>query len=533
MLKARFQVLGTIAFSALLFIGSSAFAAHRLPSGTDFFSPLKMPRYEQWRKLSPKAREKFIQDVQAFLLRADAIARSEKTASNSREAEIIQRLFDIWIETAEAQTKSKAKSKHAAAPQQPYCINQGVVKPLSECDTKLGYKMHDFDTNEKLSPLGDASKCQAPEKPCSPFFGFTTEGQMFCSSLNLTRDCKQKSEQEGTISLASTLATCEKGSPGTPKVDCGKLKTFFTDQLKAVGDLCQDAPKRFACGILKDQIQGVMSELKGEGPVASETAAPDANAAPSTASDADENGVPALASSIKDAAKMDNSAAPCPTEQGAKPSTAPASAQAPATEAKADAQNGDNSACVKKAYPQKIAAPALIMLVKSMVEGADDGFTCGEMALPNQGKLKVDMVKSTIQLQASANSAPVTLSGDAVDALSTASAALLGPPFNVAPANLLNAYLPKEELKDPGKIVYSAKDVKPTQEFPSSGWISQDGTRIRYAIAGNKAALLLAIKRPGDTKEALLVFAGKNNPERAPAQPAGAKDSRAASSQPK
>jgi hypothetical protein len=92
-----------------------------------------MPRYEQWRRLSPEAQEEFIEDVQVFLLRMDETAHSENTAQNDHQAQVIQRLFDLWVETAQAKPRTRS---HAT--QQPYCINQGVVKPLSQCNTSLG-----------------------------------------------------------------------------------------------------------------------------------------------------------------------------------------------------------------------------------------------------------------------------------------------------------------------------------------------------------------------------------------------------------
>lgn len=504
MLKSPFFAVRTMLFLATLLIGNSAFAANPASAAIDFFSPLQMPRYEQWRKLSPQAREEFIEDVQAFLMRADAMARSGDTAKSSpkrsHDAQIIQRLFDLWIETAEAQTKSSSQ-------QQPYCINQGVVKPLSECNTKLGYKMHDFDTNEKLSALGGASQCQAPEKPCSPFFGFTAEGQMFCSSLNLTRDCAQKSAQPGTITLASTLAACEKGSPGTPKVDCGKLKAFFDEQMSAVDHLCKDAPKRFACGILKEQIQAVMAEKEGKAPAASQAPASDAGS--NAASDADENKVPGLADHIKDAVKMEANKGPCPPEQAAKATTLGSSAPA-ATQSDSKVQ------CAYKPFPTKMPAPVFNALIGGVSEGATKDAVCGEMDLPNHGSFKFNFANQASQIRASAIAAPVTLDQSGAIALSFASNILLNS--GKVPANkLLDAYLPKEVIKDAGKITVSAKDSKETKDYSATGLVSTDGTQIHYALTDNDV-LLLTIKRAGDSKEAFFNFDLKKIQEQAKAQ---------------
>lgn len=349
---------------------------------------------------------------------------------------------------------------------------------------------------------------------------------MFCSSLNLTRDCKQKSEQEGTISLASTLAACEKGSPGTAKVDCGKLKTFFDDQMKAVSDLCTDAPKRFACGILKDQIQGVMAELQGKAPAGSDTAAPDANAdgGSSAASDADENGVPDLANHVKDAAKMENAKQPCPPEQAAQPASATASA--PADESKAAAQSADKAACVSKPYPQGISVPFLDEVIKPFKQGAGKDFLCAEMQLPNQAKLKMDFTKNLVTFQATANSAPVSVNSLDFNILITASHALQDE-LKVASKDLLASYIPQSAVKDSGKVSVPVKGEKEPRVYSTSGFVSANGTTIRYALDDKEEALLLFIKGPGDAKETFLPYDLKNDQEeakaKAQAKSAGAK----------
>jgi hypothetical protein len=515
MLKVSLRALRAIALSASMLMGLSAFAKGPAPAAIDFFSPLKMPRYEQWRKLSPKAREEFIQDVQAFLLRADAMARSGNKAQGSREAQLIQRLFDIWIQTAEAKTRANSKAR-AHQQQQPYCINQGVVKPLSECDTKLGYKMHNFDTNEKLSALGDASQCQAPEKPCSPFFGFTAEGQMFCSSLNLTRDCAQKSAQPGTITLASTLSACEKGSPGTAKVDCGKLKTFFDEQMSAVDQLCKDAPKRFACGILKDQIQAVMAEKDGASTQAPQAAAADADSR--AASDGDEGEVPNLAEYVNDSVKMEGAKAPCPPEQIAKPETTPATSPASAAAAAQSSTNQAETKCVNKPYPQKVNLPVLDALMAAMAAGADKDFLCGQMDLPNQGKMKLDLSKGEVQFKASKSAAPVTVDEEGFKVLLVASNVLANGPFKVSANALLNSYIPKESLKDAGVILFQQPNSQAPKDYPATGWTSADGTRIRYSLDETEKQLLLAIKRPNEPKEYLIPLSLKPSEEQAKAQ---------------
>lgn len=459
---------------AVLFMGTHAFAQSPLQSPWDFNSSLKLPRYEQWRKLSPDARAKFIESVQAFLLRADAMARSSNTVQNAREAQLIQRLFDLWIETAEAQTKSKSKSKRSVQ-QQPYCINQGVVKPLSQCDTSLGYKMHDFDTNEILSGLGDASKCPEGEKPCSPFFGFTPEGQMFCSSLNLTRDCAQKSAQAGTITLANTLAACEKGSPGSAKVDCDKLKAFFDQQMDAVEKLCKDAPKRFACGILKEQISFVSNEKSEKDSAISAVGAEKAAEIPAQ---------------VNKLVQMIDQTAPCPPE-----TAVPVATQA-SPSPKAAAQPDSKTKCVSEKFEVGEQPPVFGALYTKLLRGLQKGFVCSQVEMPDKSRLTADREKNALFAQETPTSPPVLIDGLDVRILDLTSAFLLQAPFNISKKDLIPSYFPKQVVVYPEKIA----------ELPTRSWISTNGSRYRYALDDRNSRVLLGIHPAGAEKELMVAI---------------------------
>ncbi len=503
MVQAYFRFLNAFALSFALFVVcSGASLAHPKPlpkpRGISSYFPLKMPRYEQWKKLPPEAQRKVIQDIQSFLLQADAMARGETTAENSEQAKILERLFDLWLETAQA------KPRGSSGPQQPYCINQGVVKPIAQCDTSLGYRMHDFDTNEVLSKLGPASTCPDGEKPCSPFFGFTAEGQMFCSSKNLTRDCAQKSAQPGTLSLVNVMMGCEAGSPGAAKVDCKSLKEFFDQQMTAVEQLCQNAPRRYACGILKEQMQAVKTEYAEK---------KSALATTGTGNLAEAVAIANKAAEATEAAKMDTSQAPCP------PETASAAAPSPV-----------NSKCTKKSISKSANQPTLDALIAEAGESIEEEKTvCGEFLLPNQGKFSVDLRKNSLILQADGNSKPVTLLDWDIAVLSEVSKMLSSPTLKLSSKDLLSSYLPKEELKDAGKIAIETEAGKKKEEFPSKGWVTPNGTRIRYIPNVNfgkkdKPVVIAAVQPPGGGKEIIFPVGSSQEEDQEP-QPKGAPES--------
>jgi hypothetical protein len=439
------------------------------PRSSNALFPLKLPRYEQWRKLSAPARAQMILDLQEFLLQEDALIRKD----SSHEAQVLKQWLNLWLEEAQAKPRKQQ--------QQSFCINQGVVKPLSQCDTSLGYKMHDFDTNEVLSKLGPASQCPEGEKPCSPAFGFSAEGQMFCSSKNLTRDCAKKSQAPGTIPLADVLMSCGAGSPGVPKVDCKALISFFDQQLEAVEQFCKKSPSRMACGILRQQVQSVMQDASQKKKALSETGL---------------EKVADVVAATNEAAKMSESNPPCPTDP--KPSS-PASPQAP---------SDTHSTCVQATLSKNANKPTLDALLQVLAEKSGENANCGELSLPGEGKIAFNRSKQLVVVQASHGAKPVALNMTDLDVLNAVSNMLLEPSFKVPAKDLLAHYLPKEELKEPGKISLEDKATKTKKEFPTKGWLSANGTRIRYVPDGafgdkNHPVLVAAILLPGSSKETL------------------------------
>jgi hypothetical protein len=518
-------------------IGANAHAAHTLQVTHDTSASkiasqlsLRLPRYEQLKTLSPETQRKVIESLQAFLIQADEDARKSGDQSAFNDLNTLKMIYELWIETAEAKTKARVShGSRGSAEQQPYCINQGVVKPISDCDTKLGYKMHDFDTNEILSKIGPASQCPSGQKPCSPVFGFTSDGQMFCSSKNLTRDCAQQAKQPGTLSVVNVMAGCQAGSPGVAKVDCKALGEFLDQQISVVEGLCQKAPKRLACGILRDKVNEVVTEAS-EKKAASEKIGLDK--------------VAEVVKATNDAAQMSPSAAPCPPEAVAAPSApTPPQTNEPA-QAKAPAP-GDKIQCTQKNLTKNLEKPTLDALTDELMGGKPDEFICGALNLPNKSGIALNRIQGTVVVKATADAKPVTLDFVEAQIIGTISNALLEDPYKVPAKDLLSHYLPKEEMKDAGKITAESKDGKSKKEFPSKGWVTPDGTRIRYVPSVNfgtdsKPMVMVAIQPGGKGKEhitgvevSLPEAAEAAAQGAAPAASAASKDARAPASQPK
>jgi hypothetical protein len=448
---------------------------------------LKLPRYEQWKNLSPEAQREVIEGVQEFLIQAEQEARKSGDESALNGLKTLKTLYDLWFESAEAKPRSR-RSSHTSHEQQPYCINQGVVKPISECDTSLGYKMHDFDTNAVLSKLGPASQCPSGQMPCSPFFGFTSDGQMFCSSKNLTRDCAQQSKQPGTLSLVHVMMSCQTGSPGVAKVNCKALAEFFDQQMGVVEKLCQKAPKRYACGVLKDQMRKVLAEASEKKPASDK---------------ADLDKIPDKFHATHEAAQMNASTAPCPT---AAPQPSPV--EKPAAQPQARSKDSE-IACTQRTLAKSPDQPTLEALMKALMGDKPDDFVCGDLTLPNRIKIGSDRSKGSLTIQAAPDSKPVALDVVEAQVLGAISEALLDPPFKVPAKDLLSRYLPKETLQEPGKIQLDPKSGKEKREFPSKGWVTADGTRIRYIPnvdfgQGKKHVILAAIQPADGGKEKIV-----------------------------
>jgi hypothetical protein len=525
MKNALFGLLGTLAVSALMIFSANAGSLSGFdPKLSKAYSKsdkivslmsLKLPRYEQWKQLPPEAQRRVIQNIQEFLVQIDTEVRGGTDESALNDVRVLERLFDLWLETAEAKPRT-----HSRAEQQPFCINQGVVRPLSDCKTELGSKMHDFDTNEVLSKLGPASNCPSGLMPCSPFFGFNPDGQMFCSSKNLTRDCAQQSKQPGTLSLANVMLSCEQGSPGAAKVDCTALGKFYDEQIKAVESLCKKSPKRFACGILKDQMRNVRTDVS------------------KTKEAAEKVGLDKIADAVKatnEAAQMSVSSAPCQTDETAKAKKA----SAPASPAVAQpAASPQKSSCTQKVLSKMPEKPTFEVFRDELMGQKPDEFICGELTLPNQAKLAIDLNKGIFAVQASPQSKPIALNLVEAQVFDTISAGLLEDPFKVPAKDLFSRYFPKEALKDSGKITLESQDGKEKRDFPTKGWVTPDGTRIRYIPSLNfgseeKPKVIASIQIPGgeEQKISVDVILPESQKEKPAGPPARSKEARAAAPQ--
>jgi hypothetical protein len=136
-----------------------------------------------------------------------------------------------------------------------------------------------------------------------------------------------------------------------------------------------------------------------------------------------------------------------------------------------------------------------------MIGQDEDGFQCGELLLPDQRKITFQPnQKDSLQFQSSPNSKPLSFDIPDLVVLNAASQTMLKAPLNVAPGNLLASYFPKEELKSPGKLAVKVGPDK-TVEFQTKGWVSANGTRIRYIpdthFGKDKPMWIAAVQLPG------------------------------------
>lgn len=480
-IDSRRNALFASAFSAALgtiLICSSAFAkseilAIKLDRSPIQVSDLKtvpliMPRYAELLAMSPDARARVLLHWQEFLIALDDEARG----NSDRHA--LQWLFDLWMSTAEAGRRVT----------QPYCINQGVVKPIAECNTSLGYRMHNFDTNEKLSKLGPASQCPAGEKPCSPFFGFTAEGQMFCSSKNLTRDCDAKAKAApDRIPLATVFLSCAGGSPGNAKVDCKALMEFVNEQASAAESLCQNAPERFACSILKRWILGEKQNIS-----AARSAAPDRG---------DPAGVPAAADQANREVAQIGPKPDCP-DQVVGPRPAADGTSSAAT----DPVIPPN--CVKKPAPTSMLEATFDKLF-GKIEGDHKPNSCNQIELPEQRRIALTYTNQgpSLIVQGGAGSKPIELDLGGVIFLNIISNSFAKSNPSSDINTLLANYFPKDAISDPSKIMVSLDDKSPKKPVDAmGGWISATGTKFRYATeaVGQKKYLYISMQKPGQAE---------------------------------
>jgi hypothetical protein len=483
---------------------------------------LHLPRYNELIRLPRKAQISYMKAFQAALLELDTEAKEGETQDTA------SRILDFWLSNACADEDTAD-----------FCINLGVVRPIgANCDKAQGAKRHNFDTKEDLADLGDgvADQCKGTQKPCSPVFGFSGSGDLYCVSGNHTSSCAQLAKSdEKTLSFAAVLQACatkddSTGTSNNPtKADCKKLANFYDTQAKLVQDHCQNSPATKACGILKSQIASVQSDLD------------DLKAATNVDVKAVIEGVDQAnhAGDTLNGAKKDcppeNPAAPAqPTlnstvtapELAGKPGTStppappvpptqqtktggnvppPATTQlAPAALAAAD--------CAPKDYPSSDA------LTFDKVEDYLSGIipkksasSCSALALPNQSVLKVVIQdkKPTIAIQPQSingkNMAPINLDQTDFSVLEAASATLKGDSFKIPADKLLNAYLPVQVIKSPGAMIVTSTDGKMQKPLQADrGWYATDGTRVRFASGvplNGKTVTVVGITLPSDPKQ--------------------------------
>jgi hypothetical protein len=143
---------------------------------------LHLPRYNELIRLPRKAQISYMKAFQAALLELDTEAKEGETQDTA------SRILDFWLSNACADEDTAD-----------FCINLGVVRPIgANCDKAQGAKRHNFDTKEDLADLGDgvADQCKGTQKPCSPVFGFSGSGDLYCVSGNHTSSCAQLAKSD-------------------------------------------------------------------------------------------------------------------------------------------------------------------------------------------------------------------------------------------------------------------------------------------------------------------------------------------------
>jgi len=471
---------------------------------------LQLPRYDRFVKLPQAAQNRYMKAFQAALVELDAEARS---TSGEDSASL---LLKYWIANAEASSTPD------------FCINLGVVRPVSnpvtsDCDPAHGAKMHDFDTSKDLAPLGDAAAhCKSGEKPCSPAFGIDGDGNLYCSLPNLTSHCAEvSSKDENNNPLAKVLAVCAvdhkiETPDGVDKIDCTKLKKFFDDQTKLVEDHCKNSPATKACGILREHLKQAADDLA-------------TTDKPAETDDLNRQAVGMADTMNKTVSAPPAAGAPCPPEHGApvpapgSPPTIPAAVVIPTVTSSATTgalapavtHAGSTTASVTPPAPASITPPAPAS-VTPPVPGActntpvpsgtgatfdkifatihrPSGATkamCLDLVLQNQSTLKVKADKNgegELDMQPAAVNGKlppaIALETEDLGVFMVVSNALKSANPKITDANLLAAYLPARLLSDAdaGKMTPSPTPGNPpAKAYDTRGWITSDGTRIRY-----------------------------------------------------
>jgi hypothetical protein len=496
--------------------------------------------YDDFISLSPVEQDKLVHAVQDILVVMDkAGASSDEDASA------------VWYENAVKWTADQVLCVALASDNDDadFCINLGVVKSVNPGETVdvdkcvPGPTMHDFDTSKVLTQapfdLGETAKdCPAHEMPCSPFFGFSSNGDLLCTKSKRTAVC-QSLAKKAPITIAQELSACAaSGAVKTSKTNCDGLKNFYNSQLKVVSDRCGDSYPPFACGLFKEQItadQTMINNCKDVNKInaylESAQAGPQTGGAPTcphppvTAPFPKRAAAPSKAPlKIVSHKPVMKTHAPAPvievkstattseiaTAQNANPdaqSAPPASAPSVPTQIAADvAANQDANATISsQQMPASFnphnceslkSAPSYNLVFDDFVKEMFQNYSghCVSVSLANGSVLTVDrslnqttdatlgktgkfLTGAMIQPPSvnGVKSVPILLSPEAIYGVAAASRMLISPSFkNIDTVNLIAYYLPMAQLP-------SVNLSELGQRYPSQRYKTANGTIITFS----------------------------------------------------
>jgi hypothetical protein len=479
--------VGVLVFSV------SAFAGSALPG----FNPSSRhtPSIQELLHLSPQARTRYFDAVKGVLLEMDARAHTEEETSNW--------IFEQLVCSAYAGDDLNA----------PFCINLGMLKEVgtADGDCQAGPGMHNFDTNGVLSKynLNSAAACSStkgrhPMIPCSPVFGFKSDGTLNCASTNTTATCDRLSKGEGEISLGDVLISCgTKGSADPVKADCKKLLKFTEDQIALARKYCGDTPDKKACGILRAQDIQFGAQLKDKREALS-------------VGDVDK--MNQYLDQIKESSKVAATVAPCTPTEPAKPVVAapvppppppapvvskPAAPSLAATVPAAAPASTSSAPCVgaviKPTADQSMTT--ILSAVASTLHERNQDLGCMQVTLTDKSVLKVVIDQKNI----SGSIQPFNQFGKQVDPIALDQNEIVGMimlsegakstdglhlPLN----QLFNSYIPSSPIAKDLKMTYQGVD------YPSVGWTTLNGSQVQYVpkdvTVNGKAMALVEFKAP-------------------------------------
>lgn len=405
---------------------------------------VRLPKYAELMQLPAKVRTSYLRAFQAALIELDSEARQAQGENSASLLEVLlnEALADSGVD---------------------FCINLGVVKPLDQCDQSKGIGMHSFDTRPIVSVIGDAANnCQEGTKPCSPAFGFDASGNLLCSSANLTRDCDRLSHSPDNLPLADVLTTCNLGNPGKAKVGCSALEKFYDDQVTLVENHCQKSRPTFACGILRQQMALVGQEFDAN---KKSISSPEAGQLANLVQKANE--------AVGTSSSSSGETVPCqPTQPSVAHKSVTPAAQAVCQQLALDTNKNPDFESIAGSIGAALKATG-----KS---------PCVDISLPDQSVFTVDKraggedPKIVISFpKANPAASPVELNENDLTIIDAISKGFQQAPYKRSGAQLLAAYLPKKLLPKNDSLILPGKNGA-VKSYPSRGWTTADGTRIRY-----------------------------------------------------